>query len=785
MFKDTHVTQLTAWSVLEESDVFPSVLFPAFIGSGQLGFGLDAGGLQGMPDRLCAHYGCSARPWHVTQADLYVLREGMISSHLWDDEIAYAGFDPADDYMPRHGHRNFLPLGYLTQSFILHGEEISGDELRAKCCKWRREWNLLAAVVRTSFSFDRRFRSFEQDPLRVTIEAFSPHGSESLYLKLERGAARPGDVDDEFTWVVNLPFTTRHDLPIFDQPDAVTPGKRTILATIDDGSRYQPAEAYAVLYGAAADGMEVHVGAQGWTLTMRGTVAQAQTAWVRLDFRRFASEELANVDEARALLETQLSSFRREDYATALLAHEREYAAFWARTADIAVEGADELDTRRRFMLHMSEYLLRCGNDQTLGGTVQFLLFHQNGWSASNFHDHHYIIDGVARANLWQEAEGHARWMHAVMRPQGRPFPWMLTYDGAAPIPPDRDRAPMSDANRALLAMRIYELAGRGRESLLRDTVYPILRAVADHALAEWFVAGDEGFILRGVENDVMAETPRRHEMGTVIMFLTVLRKAIDYSARLDIDSERRTRWQTLVDNIPLPAAEGRYLSYWDADPASGSSTWFNLGFYIAEAQEYLDRALYTANRDAFERMTSCNFAWLNSAAASSEIRLGRADRAEQFMLDTLVHRIHGPGYFEECAPIFLAALPPFGTAHGAYVTAACEQIVLPDFWRPRVYIGRGMPAKMRAAHVNFSGLRALGGLLIGGESTPSHLRLSLHHTGDPLAIELVLRVPSEACVHFRLLKDGEPCDYQFHGDSVSLTVSLQYDERVELLLQG
>ena len=785
MFKDTHITNMNAWSLIEESDVMPAVLFPAFIGSGLLGFGLDGGGLQGMPERLSEHYGCYARPWHITQADLYVLREGMISSHLWDDEISYVGFEAEDSYMLQHGHRNFMPMGYLTQSFNFRGEAIEGDAIRSKSSKWRREWNLHEALVNTSFAFDRSFRTVEHDSLRVNISAFTPHGSESLYLKLERGATLDGEGNDEFIWNISLPLTTRHQLPIYDQPDSVIVGKRTLLASIDEQSRYQPAERYAVVYGVAAEGMDLHFDENGWSATMHGTMREAQSAWIRIDFQRFASEEIADSEAARDRLEEQLATFSQADYYAALNAHEREYADFWAHTADIKVEPADEAEIRRRFMLHMSEYLLRCGNDFKMGGTAQFLLFHQNGWSASNFHDHHYIVDGVARANIWQAAEGNVRWMKSVMRKTGRPFPWMLTYDGTAPIPVERDRAPMSDANRALLAMRIYELAGVGREQLLRDTVYPIIRRVADHAVEDWFEEENGIYIMRGVENDVMADTPQRHELGTVVMFLTVLMKAIHYSQHLDIDAEKRIKWQRLVDGIPLPALEDKYLPYWKAESNSASGTWFNMSYYLTEAQEYLDRDTYRNNRDAFEKITPCNYPWLNSAAASSEIRLDRPDRAEQFMRDTLDHRIHGPGYFEECAPIFLAALPPLATAHGSFLTASCEQVVLPDFWRQRIYIGKGMPGKMRMSHVSFNSLRANSGLIISGESTSTMLQLALHNTGEALAIELVLRIPAEAGVHFRLLRDGAAVAYKFLGDAISITLSFDADERMELLLQG
>jgi hypothetical protein len=175
----------------------------------------------------------------------------------------------------------------------------------------------------------------------------------------------------------------------------------------------------------------------------------------------------------------------------------------------------------------------------------------------------------------------------------------------------------------------------------------------------------------------------------------------------------------------------------------------------------------------------------LGFAAASSEIRLSRPDRAEQFFVDSLENRTHGPGYFEECYPLNRAALPPFATAHGAHVTAACEQVVLPDFWRPRVWIGRGLPSRLRSAKVRFSNLRARDGLVVSGESAPRRLEVSLHHTGEAVRMELVLSVPSQAGCFIDVLQDGRPVAHEFRGQEISVTLDLAPGQRTSLTVSG
>lgn len=783
MFKDSQVTRLDAWSTVEEADALPAVAFPAFVGTGRLGIGLDAGGLQSLPDRLGAHYNTYFPPFHVTQSDLYVLREGMLSTHLWDNEIASTGKQrPAEFEIPTT-RRNFLPLGFLDQEMSWGGNSYAGDDLRKVACLWRRETSLRQATVRTSYSLAHAFAPLPApQPLQVTVEVFAPFGGETVFVKLARTPAATGDGD--FRWTVRLPFRTRHGLPLF-QPGAAEAGTHTILARVAADAPCRPIEEYAVVYGIAADGMTVQTDGDGWSATMSGPLRSPQSAWLRLEFRRFAGTECAGAAACRDALEPELARFDAGAYAAARAAHLAEFADFWQRTADIAVDGDDAFETRRRFLLHMTEYLLRCGNDHGLGGTVQFLLMHQNGWNACNFHDHHYIVDGLARANLWDAAAAHGRWMRRVMRPEGRPFPWMLTYDGAPLIPPEQDRAPMSDANRALLAARLYEYAGAGREAYLRDVVYPIVRTVANHGTDEWFREQDGEIVFRAVENDVMHETPHENEAGTVIMYLTVLRKAIAYSARLGVDADRRAQWQKIVDTVQIAQDGGRYLPWRGAPPDAATTCWFDMGYYLAEAQEYLDAATFRRTRDRDMRWSPCNIAWLNFGAAASEIRLGRPDRAEQLCVDSLENRVHGPGYFEEVVPNGISSLPPFETAHGAHLTAACEQIVLPDFWRPRVFIGRGMPSRWRNRCVRFHGLRALGGMLISGTSEPRRLAVEIVPDGDPLTVEFVLRLPAAVGAVIEVRRDGAEVAHEFAGESVSVRVALIPGQAVRLEVSG
>jgi len=159
-------------------------------------------------------------------------------------------------------------------------------------------------------------------------------------------------------------------------------------------------------------------------------ISEKSITYLRFDFHRLVAEDLKKTTSIRNSLETELSGFNAQGYQEAMVQHVADYSSYWAKTADIEVQGENAFETKRRYMLHMSQYLLRTGNDYSCGGTIQFLLFHNNGWAASNFHDDHYIIDGLARSNMWDETLANLMWMKQVMRTDGRPFPWMLRYNG-------------------------------------------------------------------------------------------------------------------------------------------------------------------------------------------------------------------------------------------------------------------------------------------------------------------------------------------------------------------
>lgn len=767
------MTRLDEWTTVEESEGFPRIALPACVGSGKLGVGLDASGLQGLPDCLAGFYQCRTAPFHVTQAELYVLHDGMISEHLYRDEAAFTGRDLRKGDYCYGMRRNFLPLGYLSIAFEISGREIAGAELFNCARSWRRIWNLRTASLATSYRLD--------DGSMVEVEVFARFDGESVFVRGIRRACA-GTLCRGTSVILTL--ETRHGIPIFDSA-SVDVGQRSLLAVVPEDAPCRPSEPYTVVYGAAADGGTLALSGKEMRIVAAGSKQDCAEMFLRLDFRRLAGSGMAQAESLRDALENELGAFTARDWFEARDRHMREWTEFWDSVAGIEFGKADEFLMARLHLFRKSQYLSRCGNDADCGGTAQYLLFHQNGWGASNFHDHHYIIDGAARAGLWQVAEKHLRWLRRVMRPEGRPFPWMMTYDGSPTCSPERDRAPMADANRALLAARLYEMAGAGRRRLLEEKVYPIVRRVALAAVQEWWTREGGRWVLKGVENDIMGDAPIINDAATICMFLSVLRKAAAYSAELGVDADLREKWLKLAAETSLDVVNGRYRSHRDAPPDARSGCWLNNIFYIAEAWDYLDAATMARTRDHGEPVVACNIPWTGFAAASSEIRIGRPDRAEQFFVDAIENRTHGPGYFEECSPVGVAALPPFATAHGAYLTASCEQFVLSDFWRHRIWIGRGLPCRLAASEAEFRNLRARDGLIVSGRYSLRRFEAGLRSTGEPVAMEVIMSVPAGAGTHIAVSVNGEPAEYVFQGEEVGLSLSFESGEEKRVVVEG
>ncbi|MBV6645963.1 MAG: hypothetical protein KI790_10965, partial [Cyclobacteriaceae bacterium] len=143
IFKESLVTSVTPWEIIEESDVFPdNFSFPAYTGSGIIFYGLDATGFQSINFDLSTKWIPSNGG---TADDLYVFHKRMHSNHLgWDDIGKY----PVSQ----------MPLGYMSFSIIVDGQRIAPGLFIYTAKNWRRKTDLKSGLITTSYDLPQGVR---------------------------------------------------------------------------------------------------------------------------------------------------------------------------------------------------------------------------------------------------------------------------------------------------------------------------------------------------------------------------------------------------------------------------------------------------------------------------------------------------------------------------------------------------------------------------------------------------------------------------------------------------
>jgi hypothetical protein len=143
LFRQSAVSALTRDTITEEADRLPLDIYPALIGSGELGLGLDATGLQGLNARTRQYRDTASLMFNgtATQDDLCLRRDGACSQH---DLACEPLWNPATNYL-------LLPCGWLDYTLTIDGDTYSTARLAAEGTRWRRTFSPLTGMVETRF----------------------------------------------------------------------------------------------------------------------------------------------------------------------------------------------------------------------------------------------------------------------------------------------------------------------------------------------------------------------------------------------------------------------------------------------------------------------------------------------------------------------------------------------------------------------------------------------------------------------------------------------------------
>jgi len=143
LLRQSAVSSLTRDTIVEESDRMPTDIFPALIGSGEIGIGLDATGLQGLNARTRQYRDTYSLMYDrtATQDDLYIRRDAAVSQHEFVNKPLW---NPATNFL-------LMPCGWLDYSLTIDGQKIDTRLIASEAKSWRRQFSPLTGIVHTIF----------------------------------------------------------------------------------------------------------------------------------------------------------------------------------------------------------------------------------------------------------------------------------------------------------------------------------------------------------------------------------------------------------------------------------------------------------------------------------------------------------------------------------------------------------------------------------------------------------------------------------------------------------
>lgn len=694
---DSAVTSYTPWSITEEADHLPLRILPAYVGSGLLGAGLDASGMQNLDCDLARDKRYTGVDFEHKD-DLYLFHEAMISDHL--------------------GPRNLMPLGRLTLGLAVDGQDLTpADEFAAAVTRWRRYHDLKQATVETQYEL--------RHGVAIRIFAFCPQEREEVIFRI--GVRSTDGRSHQVSISPRLDLTLRSRNgggPIYDRfdPPSVGPGFGVRRATVlKDGPRHARQD-----YRLAP--------AVRWTGKGQLVSTQASVGITR-DLVATGREQLQ--DLSLGLASPMPGPLEPWEFTPRLNAHRRDWSSYWRGCGDLW--GDDPL---RELVAHQSLSLFRIGTTYRNGAPLEFHLFHPENWYGGTFWDLTFVIDGLLRWNVLEPGRRSVEWLNRVAAPEGRPFHWMTHYDGGSAMPPgSADTGLMVNAAHATAAIRLYEATGD--LALLRDRVYPIVAKVARWSAASFFLREGDHWIGGGAGLDAnTAMEP--NETFTTLWFASVLRRAAGYAELLGVDAEERARWNSIAQCVqPEIGVDGYHQSRSVARPFG----WVSLLLYPTEATPLVDLPLFARNRagQAFEYDYHTYQPWVYFWQALSDLRLGadRLDQADARISEGL-KALYGPAYLAEILPagISMEGLPPYQTAHGSYLAACAEQVLAGDTWSDTVDLFVNLPARLRSRTLGFRSLRSPRGCVASGQWSPGSVSATIT---APRPTHVRLRLPTTA----------------------------------------
>jgi len=736
LFKQSAVKGLTRDTVVEEAGRMPQDIYPAMIGSGRTGLGLDATGMQGLNARTRQYRDTMSLVYDrtSTQDDLYIRHDGAVSKHeVLNDSL----WNPETNHM-------LMPCGWLDYEVEIDGDSYDTRRIAAEAADWRREFSPLTGIVETSFRLGPIRIGWKagvapgRDEVEFLFEAVGLDGrtrTVALCVRCRQTtrAGRPlatGGVEsscaDGIAFRVWRASTETSTAPVLE-PVAVS-----WALAFHSHARYETDEGF-IAARFEGGGERVRAGLRLVAGCDRDGTHTREHALQRADAYRAAAPEAALEDVAGG------------------------WRAFFEGAADVRLG-----DPAKEFLVLQGQYLMRAGCGWRSGIPVSTLW--TQAITPATYWDGFFTAEGMLRCGHVGLVRDLCSWLMRTARAEGRPHYWM-TYCNGVPVE-TYDKAYHVILAFAGIFIRLYECS-RDRGDLER-LAYPYLRRVAEFAFAEVLAEDSAGWHLHGgVEHDVDAASANGEKNAGILLWMVVcVAKCAEYAAELGVDDELVAKCRRVDEHFrasPIDLADPGMWAMWlpfltAAGPLADFESWRRMA-----RQELAD------TRTKLYIMQP----WVNFVVATSLSMTGEPDLALEVQNDGL-NSISGLGCIDEVTyESHGGGWAPFPTCTGSWLSSVMIGFAHGGLWDDDVLVCVHLPKRLAHQYLSWRGVTTLNGARVSGSYDPHRLEAVIE---SPAPRRARLRVPARiAGEPLAVRLDGEPV--AFEGDGETATVDLPAGE--------
>ncbi len=749
-FRQSAVRSVTREASHEAWDRLPRDIHPAYLGTGELAFGLDATGMMGLNARMTQYRDTMAfehGPW-LDEKHLHITRDEAISDHYAPQ--APSRPDTLDGY-------SIMPFGWLDYVLTVDGTCYDAAALADVATDWTRTFSPVTGILKTSFVVDGLELCWTTGMKEGSVEA-----DFALDACCREGRKRCLSVR------VTCHQTLRDGRPL--ARTGVSTEQRADLVC----RRWHASTATAtarvlkpiVVSWALAWCDPAHYEQSGQTISVTWTSSGIRHA---TGFRLVCGSDRDGTDSLAYTTERAIA-LREDGVSRAFAAIADSWRAYFADAADVEIGSAE-----KEFLFRMCQYVLRAGLGWHAGCPLGNLWTQKFG--GMTYWDTSYAAEGMLRAGHIDMVRSFCDWLvRTALQPEGvRPHVWMTHFDGTPGSEPSVDKAYINCLAYAGIGIRLYEMT-HSREDL-EQRVFPYMRHLCKFLTREVLAQGTDGswYLTGVVTGDITLEGEEgeaaKDQTDTVTWVAMIHAKYVAYADLLGyrdasveiaraatawyeqhpIRLNRRDMWYAWLPYLAPAPHLADFSDWWDNTNDTFKNFLSNPGatlFPEMYGERYNGRVL-----DKPMIGTYASMPWSNCSSAASFAIVGMPDMALEFQ-DGALKFVSGLGYFGE-GPWELqqGGNSPYVPSSGSYLS--CMQILFAhsSLWDDEIRIGETFPTFWRTGRVSWKNIRTPNGAKVSGRYDPYEICVDIE-SARPHRVRL--RIPYRmAGEPFRLTLDG------------------------------